>query len=1545
MKNLIATVLLMGCTSMFGQSVLFHENFDSPSGPDSVSASIVIAGNNPTLWNDTNFVFSSVGNSYHLKGSQNNSAVSFETPAFSTIGQKHVYLNFNQIAKIWITNRVEIEVSTDNGTTWSTLSGANGYYGQSLNFSSLGFFNSVSYPTIWGSSLSHFSGPTSIPNNQWWQHEIFDISSLTLHPVTGQGYSQVKVRFKGTFQSYIPNMPFTYASGWYVDDIEVIGTQCEIFKPTIKVATSGTVIPQCNNKIMHGGFVNPTLISQQKVWEVNDNIAIASVKLEQIKNGVVQPNIPLSKIGSTQYYSYTFANYTPSDTVQWRIEALDTCGNAAYFPDTGFYKFYFIPHNTKCITGNCNSEHAYIKKFPWSQNFESSAWEVGFGSSGLNVRGSIPESQGYEAIPADSISYYGWSVRRYATPSTNTGPSEDHTTGYGKYLYSEFQGQSGGNNTIFILPCIDLRNNTQNLNLSYYYHMFGADISRLNVHIDSTSSTSANWHLAKSIQNEQQLSSTEPWQKATINLGVYTGKIIKIRFVAISNASTFQRANIAIDDLKISENPAVDIEVNSIVTPTNLACLGTTNIPVEVQITNLSSDSLYKIPLAYQLDNNAVEYDTLFLTDAATGVSHNFTFSQLLTYTTSASHTLKVWSTVALDTTKSNDTVQMSLLDNNFEAITSFPHVLNFENSTYAGSGIGSLNSSNWILNPDGNSTEKWRIGKAPFTNNNIGPMNVAGKNQQCLIYQSQYSSHSNYATIQSQCIDLNNLTNPVLNFLYHKNNAYDFSILVKEVGTSSWVDITPTLSDVLPKEHMHGAVVPLGAYVGKMIQISIRARNTLNAPSNFIAIDNVVIREQPSIDLELRKLSFQTTQAGVNTIPSISIFYNDWNHQVSQSYSKRLNVALHDKCDPSAPIIYGWSDVDTNPLPTASVNGQFTYNNLVFQSPVPAGNYRARFWIGAVGDQGPFNDTLYVDFSCSELRSLPIHEDFESCDDYLNSYGKMRQWEIGSPTKTQIDSAYGGDYCMVTNADTNSLLVGSYNIFELEPFTGLDSLYGVKLSFWQNFDFGSTNSGYGVVQLFDGQNWINLTNLHQGGTNWNNFISSTTDPTLNYGFVGSSHGWTHSSVPLPHTNNGGPYILRFLTTANNVEGWAIDDLEISIAPQHSSRPNSAKFNSGLPKSGYNSLFVNITNSGAHPLTTFNVHAESNGINLITESVTLPTPLQAGKSTNVALTQALLLDTTLQDLLIYTSLPNNNTDAKPLDDSLYIKLYFMTSVNNLPSCIDLETSPYFVPIDIATNTIDTSWINGSPGKSVISTAKSGQNAWFTGTNHYAKLLNSYLYSPIYSIKGGLCYRLSFWHQYETEYSFDGGLVEFTLDSGSTWQTLGSYWSTDSLWYNTPAIQSLDAFKPGWSGISNGWVKAEKSLQVFWDGKVQFRFRFASNASMSGEGWAIDDICMELINSGCQTIGQIEPVTIKKDISVYPSPASNHIMVKLPYESSKKSWTCIIYNLQGQAILTKQFSQNDSEVYKINVAHLPTGLYNIKLSNNQGIEQIERFVKK
>lgn len=102
--------------------------------------------------------------------------------------------------------------------------------------------------------------------------------------------------------------------------------------------------------------------------------------------------------------------------------------------------------------------------------------------------------------------------------------------------------------------------------------------------------------------------------------------------------------------------------------------------------------------------------------------------------------------------------------------------------------------------------------------------------------------------------------------------------------------------------------------------------------------------------------------------------------------------------------------------------------------------------------------------------------------------------------------------------------------------------------------------------------------------------------------------------------------------------------------------------------------------------------------------------------------------------------------------------------------------------------------------------------------------------------------LSFYHNYNTESGFDGGVVEISTDNGANWRDLGPYMKVNgynSLIASDAATDLIN--RQAFSGTSGGFVQTIINLSAFAGNTAKFRFRFASDNGTGGSGWFVDNI--------------------------------------------------------------------------------------------------------
>ncbi|MCB0769244.1 MAG: hypothetical protein KDC00_02435 [Flavobacteriales bacterium] len=167
-----------------------------------------------------------------------------------------------------------------------------------------------------------------------------------------------------------------------------------------------------------------------------------------------------------------------------------------------------------CVPATC------VSSLPYTEDFES-----GIGQW----------RQGY----ADDID---WTRISGGTPSNNTGPSADHTTGSGQYIYTEASDPNFPNKVAELYgPCVDL-NGFTSAELKFWYHMFGANMGNLTVDVWNGSVWTNSIFTLTGAQGDS-------WQQATVDLGAYVGGTARIRFRGTTGSGF--ASDMAIDDIEI----------------------------------------------------------------------------------------------------------------------------------------------------------------------------------------------------------------------------------------------------------------------------------------------------------------------------------------------------------------------------------------------------------------------------------------------------------------------------------------------------------------------------------------------------------------------------------------------------------------------------------------------------------------------------------------------------------------------------------------------------------------------------------------------------------------------------------------------------------------------------------------------------------------------------------------------------------------------------------------------------------------------------------
>jgi hypothetical protein len=197
--------------------------------------------------------------------------------------------------------------------------------------------------------------------------------------------------------------------------------------------------------------------------------------------------------------------------------------------------------------------------------------------------------------------------------------------------------------------------------------------------------------------------------------------------------------------------------------------------------------------------------------------------------------------------------------------------------------------------------------------------------------------------------------------------------------------------------------------------------------------------------------------------------------------------------------------------------------------------------------------------------------------------------------------------------------------------------------------------------------------------------------------------------------------------------------------------------------------------------------------------------------------------------------------------------------------------------------------------------------------------------------------VDFTHKFQTDSGKDGGIVEFSSDSGQTWENVLGDCNMDSFMYmpgvHTENLYStsdtLENGERAFTGESNGWIHSR--VQFFYAIPVKgtaacdmynvmmVRFRFVSDSvAESLDGWIIGGITVEQ-----DEWASVKDVNKKQNLKVYPNPSADG-QFYFPEIANKGNYKMEILNSFGQKVY------NDNYQRSIDLSKYAKGLYFYKV---------------
>jgi len=331
-------------------------------------------------------------------------------------------------------------------------------------------------------------------------NSLFEFNSTNPLTLPGTTYSTSLSSFTGTIQ-----FAFYAESTQFNEDIDVFIENFRVDVP-----------PACSSPSLFQATGNNSPNSVELGWTPGTTGAFAWL-VEYGAPGFV-PGTGAGTIVGAFSNPYTVTGLTASTSYDFYVREFCQTGT-----DTSFYT------GPVSVTTLCNAF-----TIPFVENFDGSSWSNLF-------PGASDPCWGGDLSPNSTFSSNRWVVGTTQTFPGTSGPSADHTTGAGNYLYSEYNFATGLARVE--TPQVDLTGAATPA-VAFYFHAYGSGIGTTYIEVNDGSG----WVVVDSLVGQYQSSQGEAWFYHEVSLLAYANQNVQIGWSA--DMTTFD-SRFAIDDVLI----------------------------------------------------------------------------------------------------------------------------------------------------------------------------------------------------------------------------------------------------------------------------------------------------------------------------------------------------------------------------------------------------------------------------------------------------------------------------------------------------------------------------------------------------------------------------------------------------------------------------------------------------------------------------------------------------------------------------------------------------------------------------------------------------------------------------------------------------------------------------------------------------------------------------------------------------------------------------------------------------------------------------------
>jgi len=568
----------------------------------------------------------------------------------------------------------------------------------------------------------------------------------------------------------------------------------------------------------------------------------------------------------------------------------------------------------------------------------------------------------------------------------------------------------------------------------------------------------------------------------------------------------------AFDNFMIREKPLNDLAISEILAPGDGCGLG--NESVEVVVGNFGANAQSTFSVSFQVNGGSIITQNFTSTTVAALDTIHLPLDSLMDLSTPGPNTVLVWTTLAGDQDTSNDTLSTTITHET-NTIATFPHLEDFETFTTTTNATGAANG--WVLDPT-NTTALFRwnpdVGGTPSGSTGPSVDHTLGTASGRYVHTEGSSGGTGaVATLTSPCIDLNPLTNPVMEYWYHMYGA-NMGTLDVEVNSGGVWTVVQSITgqqQTINGDPWLSSFINLGAYSGQSIKVRFTGTRG-NGFNSDMAVDDIRLFDAPLNDAGVIALDAPATVISAGT-QNVEVSVENF------GFDTLVSATVNWEANGSAQTPFSWTG--------SLAPGNTSTNNNIGSFNFPAGLTQLTFYTSSPNgttDDDTSNDTLET-FVCTPLSGTYTVGATGDFDDMSEALAILQTCGVNGPVTINVQTGAGpfsGQLIFTAITGASSTNTVTFNgagetithtaLFSDKRIIGFDGAQYITLDSFK-ITSGSPTYGYGIHLKNSSDNitiqncWIDLANItstsstNSGGIVASNSNTSTTTDGDNTNF------------------------------------------------------------------------------------------------------------------------------------------------------------------------------------------------------------------------------------------------------------------------------------------------------------------------------------------------------------------------------------------------------------------------------------------------------------